>query len=261
MNWSKVRDHGVLLLKRTAYGRKGEPYDFAGRTLRFVPGARPIRLKYLHVNNWVNRDDALQVLWIDEHLREGDIALDIGAHYGIYSVLMAAKCGVTGHVVAFEPDPHVQEILKRNLSLNPDVKRPIVEAVACSDIDGEAILFSGGGHNAQSSLARTGARLIAEEIHVRTVSLDGYLTAHGLNPNVVKIDAEGAEIRILKGARELLASDAEVLCELHPYAWAEFGNTDSELRSLVADGRRRIRYLDRTREADTLRYGMTALER
>ena len=75
--------------------------------------------------------------------------------------------------------------------------------------------------------------------------MDSYLSQRHLPaPRCVKIDAEGAEIRILRGATRLLASDVEVVCELHPYAWQAFGNTFTELKQLAAGAGRRIRYLD-----------------
>jgi FkbM family methyltransferase len=259
------RHRFVVGLKRVLYGRRGEPYRFAGQTLRYLPGTRPIRLRYIHSKNWVNRYDALQVVWLGSHLREGDTAIDVGAHYGIYSILMAAKCGQRGHVVAFEPDPYAREVLARNIALNPALKPPVIESAACSDEIGEAILFSRGG-NAQSSLVRSGVEFSpehkSEEIPVPVLTLDSYLISHKLAPSCVKIDAEGAEVRILKGADKLLASTAKILCELHPYAWPEFGNTFAELKSLVAPSGRRIRYLDHDTEiGQTAQYGTVLLER
>jgi hypothetical protein len=78
----------------------------------------------------------------------------------------------------------------------------------------------------------------------------------------VKIDAEGAEIRILKGAPGVLAGKTDILCELHPYAWPEFGNTLAELRDLAAAAGRRIRYLDQDTEiGEQAEYGTALLER
>jgi FkbM family methyltransferase len=208
----------------------------------------------------------LQVLWFTTHLKEGDLALDIGAHCGEYSILMAARCGSTGHVVAFEPDPYARELLAKNLGLNPGIKWPTVEACACSDEIGEGILFSRGG-NSQSSLARSAVEFRpndrSEEIRVRTITLDSYLAEYGLgDPRCVKIDAEGAEIRILKGASQVLGSAADIICELHPYAWPEFGNTLDDLRQLAAAAGRRIRYLDQEAEVgDQAEYGTVLLER
>jgi FkbM family methyltransferase len=179
---------------------------------------------------------------------------------------MAAKCGQTGHVVAFEPDPYSSELLAKNLGLNPRIKRPTVEACACSYEIGEAILFSRGG-NSQSSLARSAVAFSSahrsEEIRVPVVTLDSYLSGHSLpDPRCIKIDAEGAGIHILKGAKEVLASSTNVVCELHPYAWSEFGNTLAELKQLAAGAGRRIRYLDQDAEiGDQVEYGTILLER
>ena len=81
-------------------------------------------------------------------------------------------------------------------------------------------------------------------------------------PRWVKIDTEGAEIRILAGAPKLLASAASIVCELHPYAWAEFGDSFAALRQLVDRCGRRIRYLDEAGEiSGDVRYGTVMLER
>lgn len=78
----------------------------------------------------------------------------------------------------------------------------------------------------------------------------------------MKIDAEGAEIRVLKGARQVLASNADIICELHPYTWEEFGNTLAELKRLAASSYRRVRYLNQDLEiGDRVEYGTVLLER
>lgn len=250
--------HFVTLAKRIVYPH-GEPYRFDGQTLRFVPGTRPIRLKYASSANWIARYDALQILWLRDHLADGDTAIDIGAHVGIYSVLMAARCGRGGRVVAFEPDPHSRKVIARNVALNPQLRAPEIEASACSDRAGVASFFTGHG-DARSALIPAGIPN-PEAIQVQLVGLDEYLAARGLAPQAVKIDAEGAEVRILKGATKLLTSKAAILCELHPYAWKDFGNSFDELTEIVARSGRWMRYLDSTQ---TLRgmphYGMVQLE-
>src|ERR1700758_4628848 len=134
--------HRILFeLKRAIYGRKGEPYRIAGQTLRYLPGTRPVRTRYADSPNSNVRYDALQTIWLSNHLNEGDVALDIGAHSGSYTILMASRCGQTGRVVAFEPDPYARELLVKNHSLNPGIKPPTLESCACSDEAGQATLF------------------------------------------------------------------------------------------------------------------------
>jgi len=266
MMLANLRHQLVLGIKRLVYSRRGEPYRIKGHTLRYLPGTRPVRLSYIHSQNAVVRYDALQVQLLSTQLAEGDTAIDIGAHCGQYSILMAAMCGRSGHVAAFEPDPYAREKLLQNLDLNPAIKRPSVEVCACSDVAGEATLYSRGG-NSQSSLARSGVGFSTsdrpEEIRVPLITLDTYIAEHNFpEPRWVKIDTEGAEIRILKGAKQLLGSNAGILCELHPYAWTEFGNTLKELKDLASASGRSIRYLDQDSEiGDHAEYGVVLLER
>jgi hypothetical protein len=98
---------------------------------------------------------------------------------------------------------------------------------------------------------------------VQTTTLDTYLAEQRLpQPRCVKIDTEGAEIRILRGAQKLLSSKAAILCELHPYAWPLFGNSFGELKELLASHGRRMRYLDRdSYVGDDVDYGIVLLER
>jgi FkbM family methyltransferase len=263
---SRLRQRLTLDLKKVVYFGRGEPYRINGHTLRYLPGTRPIRVRYASSANRVNRYDALQIKLLSAALSEGDTAIDIGAHSGQYAVLMAALCGHSGRVIAFEPDPYARQQLMTNIGLNPRLRRPVVEDVAVSDRPGSAVLYSRGG-NAQSSLARSGVESQAhsdtEAIDIKLTTLDDYLREHHVpEPSWVKIDAEGAEIKILRGAPGLLAGKAQILCELHPYVWPEMGDTLDELRALVAASGRRMRYLDQTVEVGAhVEYGTVLLER
>ncbi|MEJ8572827.1 FkbM family methyltransferase [Microbaculum marinum] len=253
-------------MKKLLYGRRGEPYEIAGTTLRFVPGTRPIKQKYRTSPNSVARYDALQIEFMADALKSGDTALDVGAHVGQCTLVMAARCGPAGHVVAFEPDPKSRQLLLRNIALNPSVSAIRVEELALYDREGSAVLFSRGG-DANSSLSKSAfpgsPAGVLQEVQVTVTTLDSYLDRTGEPvPKVVKIDAEGAEIRILGGAEKLLAGDSLVLCELHPYAWPGFDVSLQNLKTCAARADRRIRYLD---QAGDLRgeavYGTVLLEK
>jgi hypothetical protein len=84
-----------------------------------------------------------------------------------------------------------------------------------------------------------------QEHSVATMKLDDYLSTRGMGfPDWIKLDTEGSEINILKGAQEVLRSKAIIACELHPYAWEEFGTNFSELLSIIKQFGRKILYLD-----------------
>jgi len=240
-----IQHRMILAAKRRFYARTGEPYRINGQVLRYVPGSRPVRVRYKNSGDASARFDALQVEMLASNIRPGDTVIDVGAHHGQYSILMAAFAGLCGKVISFEPDPYARQVLRRNICLNPTIKSPVVEEAALSDEIGESILYSKGG-NSQSSLVRSAVEFYQGEssqpIRVHTIRLDSYLEQNRLTaPSWVKIDAEGAEIRILRGAPKLLAGPTRVLLELHPYAWQEFGDTLEDLQKIIsACGRRMI---------------------
>jgi FkbM family methyltransferase len=199
---------------------------------------------------------------LGRQLREGDRAIDVGACTGGCSIIMAALCGHSGEVVAFEPNPAARLVLLDNIKLNPGLKAPVVETAAVSDSCGAATLYARPGADVNSGLVSS-SQPGTRPLPATTVSLDAYLSKHkGRTPRLVKIDTEGAEIRVLQGARDLLASDAEILCEIHPYAWPLYGNTLDELRSLASMAGRRVRYIHENHEmGNHSLYGIVTLER
>jgi FkbM family methyltransferase len=264
---SELQHRLVLAAKTFFFAGRGEPYRIGGTTLRFVPGTRPIRLHFQTSDNAVNRYDALQLAWIRDNLAEGDLAIDIGANCGQCTIVMAQRCGSTGTVVALEPNPHALNVLKRNFDLNPSIKRAIIEPCACSDVDaGEVDLHDNGNASNSALVSFSGGELtdkVSRSFRVPVTTLDFYLDHHGLRePRFIKIDTEGAEIRVLQGARKVLAGKTAILCELHPYAWPYFGASLRDLKGLLAEYGRRMRYLDRQLDVgEEASYGIVAIER
>ena len=170
-----------------------------------------------------------------------------------------------GHRVRAES--HARDVLARNFDLNPGINRATIEAFACSDAAAGEVELYQDGDAANSTLVpfvgRDGPTTRHESFRVPVTTLDAYFAQRALpKPRCVKIDTEGAEIRILQGARELLSGTAAVLCELHPYAWPQFGNSLEQLRNLLAGCGRRMRYLDQNVEVGSVaHYGIVLLER
>jgi FkbM family methyltransferase len=134
------------------------------------------------------------------------------------------------------------------LQLNGFLERTTVEEIALSDENGQHSFFS--RNDQMSSLVRSGLGTNWESADVKehlvqTERLDHYLERQQLgSPNLIKLDTEGAEINILRGAREVMRSNATIVCELHPYAWEEFNTSFAELLSMIKECGRSIRYLD-----------------
>ena len=242
-------DRTIILGKRIIYRRSGEPIQYGEHKLCFIPGTRPVRLKYINDDNIVVRNDALQIKFFLDNVKTGDFCIDVGGHLGQYAVLLGALVSPLGRVITFEPNGKSRIILNKNLLLNRFHHLVEIEPLALFDKAGSHPFFI-RGTDAMSSFVTSGfgsnssVMDISEET-VKTITLDDYLGARKLTfPKWIKIDCEGAEINVLKGANQVLGSDTNIICELHPYAWNEFGTTWEDLLGLVRANKKQIRYLD-----------------
>lgn len=138
-----------------------------------------------------------------EHVRPGDTVFDVGAHAGYYTLLASTLVGPSGRVCAFEPDPGNVRALRGNVETNGCTNVRIEEA-AVADGAGTA-RFGGGSGSGTGRLTEEGER------EVSTLALDDYAERSELVPSVVKIDVEGAEHRVLRGASVTLRRASPVL--------------------------------------------------
>jgi FkbM family methyltransferase len=149
-------------------------------------------------------------------VRPGAIVLDVGANVGAYTLLFSQWTGQSGRVFAFEPSPSAASSLRRPVELNDARNVEVVEA-AVSDREGSAALYDEGVAGRSSLLALANHRSTTT---VKTMTIDRFCGERSLAPDVVKIDVEGVEVDVLRGARRTLASDAIVaFVEFHPSVW------------------------------------------
>jgi FkbM family methyltransferase len=171
-------------------------------TVDYVNG---LKLKLAHSSAssgiYLNRgfSDALVAELFAGALRPGMVAFDIGAHIGEYTVLFGQAVGGDGSVHAFEPDPKVLPFLRENISLN-GLSNVVVNGLAVSDAQG-IDLFTPQLDATASSLTRFATlERGSVTLEVPTTTLDAYVTSAGIRAlDALKIDAEGAELAILKG--------------------------------------------------------------
>jgi FkbM family methyltransferase len=156
-------------------------------------------------------------------IRPGDTVYDIGGHHGLMTVIAARSTGPTGVVVTFEPNPHARQQIRRHTALNR-VMNVILEDIALSDEGGEASFFVQAGDVSWNSTLIDGYvedqdNRFVECITVKTKTLDEYVAETHYAPRLIKIDTEGSEIRILKGAESTIANHRPiVIMEMNPVA-------------------------------------------
>jgi len=146
---------------------------------------------------------------VSSHLPPSGVFVDVGAHIGIFSLRAAKQMGAQGQVIAVEPNPRTAQRLRDNVEASgwTNIR---VEEVACGASLGKATLFAGGLDNSGvASLAESNAVMnggtgrISYEVDI--VTLDHLVKGTALTRlDAIKIDTEGAETQILRGAAETL---------------------------------------------------------
>ena len=201
----------------------------------FTAGSLRFRIRGLKARL---RDQKREFDLIARHLRPGDIACDIGANKGSFIYWLSRWCR-NGRVIAFEPQPELARLLT-------DVCRAIgldnvtVEEKAVYSHSGRKELFVPRRHQPSASLHPEGLGtddFIA--LSVPLVSLDEYFSEHD-RVALLKIDAEGAEFEIMKGAERILRQHAPLLifeCEnRHLLPSRDVRDVFSYLESLGCEG-------------------------
>ena len=176
---------------------------FADLLVMIWPGNELSRVLFLTGNFEPN-----ELTWISQTLTEGMTVIDIGAHMGIYSMIASKLVGETGAVVAVEPSSREFQRLTFHVTLN-DLKNVHCLPEAASDAPGEATLKVASewnsGHNTFGGFSNSSVEKAKDEpVRMRTV--DAIVAAQRLERvDVIKIDVEGHELKVLAGASETLA--------------------------------------------------------
>ncbi len=131
-------------------------------------------------------------------LRPGDLFVDVGANIGSYSVLASAVAGA--RTVSFEPVPSTFLHLKHNISINNI--EPLVALYNCGAGEKEGKLFFTSNFDTMNHVVSDPATRGEESIQVDIVTLDSVLQND--IPALIKIDAEGFEMSVLKGGSHIL---------------------------------------------------------
>jgi FkbM family methyltransferase len=167
------------------------------------------------VNLWAGlRSEKQEVSFILSVLEPGMIFFDVGSNAGLFAIGAAKKIG--GNVVfAFEPCSSTCELLKRNLQLNGLADVNVVQMALGDSVGVGMLQVNAPGRDGLNTLGQAthpASKVVGQE-SVRITTVDAFMKDRKISRvDVMKVDIEGAELMLCRGARELLErADAPII--------------------------------------------------
>jgi FkbM family methyltransferase len=154
--------------------------------------------------------DGFWEMWLTQffarHLMPGMTVIDVGANFGYYTLLFGDAVGETGRVIAVEPNPDAVALLAETVLLNGHATRTRIVPHALGAAAGPAWLYAPDGEPKNATLVDRADLPGGRSTEVSTFTLDE-VALELPKIDLVKIDAEGGEIGIVAGMRQLIARD------------------------------------------------------
>jgi FkbM family methyltransferase len=169
-----------------------------------------------------------------KHCKPGMTTLDIGAHFGLFAVFFQKTSN--GVVYAFEPTRSTLEVLKETVAINKCQDKVHIIEMAVDKEVGSASFFIhqavGGRGNTLVQNAKSG--MTSSSYVVKVTSVDIFAKEKGIEVDCLKIDAEGAELGVLKGAAETITKRKPfILLSIHPDSIQSRGDSITEIWDLL----------------------------
>jgi FkbM family methyltransferase len=156
----------------------------------------------------------------------GDIVIDVGAAFGFYTILASKRVGQQGKVVAIEAQPEIFKLLNRNIKLN---KLTNIISLNYAVYSKNTTLRL---YNTYSVMQERAGQNLQSYTEVSANTLDNLLWQAGIKQvNWIKIDVEGAEYEVLRGAKEILSTNRRISILVEVHGKDTYGPTIELLRS------------------------------
>lgn len=232
-----LRSLGLLrLIRRLAYRRKyrnhirnfrGLPHykvAFQGVEAKFsVEDPFSATFFSVHFQNGIYEENGLKVLLAE--VEADQTVVDVGANIGYFTCLAAKHC-TRGRIYSFELGVENFKILERNIALN-GFDNVVPEFAAVSDVSGKVMVKDSAVGNAVLKMVEN--RSESDLVEVKSFSLDDYCRRNEVTPDFIKIDVEGAEMKVLLGMQNILRRDVKLLIEIHEKDLLYFHSSKDEV--------------------------------
>ncbi|MGB0383344.1 MAG: FkbM family methyltransferase [Ardenticatenaceae bacterium] len=160
--------------------------------------------------------------------------LDIGAHIGLVSMPMSRVVAAGGRVYAFEPAEVNRGLLMQHLSDNKISNVVVLPYLVGESEEDEVPFFEEEQPSGLPSIVVVKNSDQFRQTSKKQVTLDSVCAEHGILPEVIKIDVEGAELGVLAGGLKIIKqAQPQIYLSVHPKHIAQLGSSLDELRLLI----------------------------
>jgi FkbM family methyltransferase len=213
------------LFFRLRYCFKGFPVFMNGKPFRIDESLR----------RWNLDAEAPMQREFDKWVRKGDHCVDIGANFGMHTLYLADLVGDAGEVVAFEPVPRNLALLERNIKLNAYAKRTSIVPKLASNSPLASLEIEIPEKGVAVTASISSKRISHFGIRAPNLRLDDFFSIYSTPLRLMKIDVEGAELEVLRGAEKVLKRHKPILIiEVHGFALPNFGADVGMLRDFLS---------------------------
>jgi FkbM family methyltransferase len=223
------------------HGRRGVPWSLHGEPFRIDPRVRHLLPSSAEPGLFA---------YLRRTVGPGDVVVEGGGYLGAYAIVAARWAGPNGRVVTFEPSPSTAAIARAHFELNPEGSRITLIEAAIGDRAGSVRLalhdepyrnqIAHGEAKASSDDEAEASYRSVEMVPVTTI--DAVCGELKIQPTLIRMDVQGAELAALEGARETIRAGRgtlRIVVEMHPQLWPSFGLTRADVvRRLDALGLR-----------------------
>ncbi|CAM3598205.1 FkbM family methyltransferase [Smaragdicoccus niigatensis] len=169
-----------------------------------------------------------ETAWYQANVKTGDVVLEVGANIGYFTLLFAKLVGPTGLVLAFEPDPEISAILRRNVARNGYHNVDIRQVAAGAVSEQRQLHYSSENRGDNRFFALDGD---TSSVAVEVRALDDELEGLGRPIDLLKMDIQGFEPIALAGMHRVLSTNPpkRILMEFWPDGITAMGNDPAAL--------------------------------
>ncbi len=173
--------------------------------------------------------------FFESKIQRGMTIVDVGANIGLYTIFFAKQTGSGGKVFAFEPDPDLFQMLRKNCETN-NLSNVILHNCALGSCEDEKFLDRSPLNSGDNRIVANSPLSVShgKRVKVRTAALDTLLP--GQNVDFLKIDVQGYELEVLKGAKDLLSKSPslQLYFEYSPYGMELAGCRPTDILELLS---------------------------